>query len=217
MNEKTLSPEYLVAMATLFTVVGYIFNIYVTKFCFLEEESKRTVVDDMKTALMFAGFSFGLSPVLVTLTETVSTDTIYAMTTVMLLANLLFHDYGANAAMVSEALSLNAGIFASVCLASRLHTSWHAFAAVTFSLQIFGLFPAFRRKLKAVFPNSQMILTILLISISSVGLLTVSLGGAILYTSLHIFITLICPAWLISLQPYKNNIYGPWDEAIIKD
>ncbi|KAJ8300125.1 hypothetical protein KUTeg_021644, partial [Tegillarca granosa] len=148
MNEKTLSPEYLVAMATLFTVVGYIFNIYVTKFCFSEEESKRTVVDDMKTALMFAGFSFGLSPVLVTLTETVSTDTIYAMTTVMLLANLLFHDYGANAAMVSEALSLNAGIFASVCLASRLHTSWHAFAAVTFSLQIFGLFPAFRRKLK---------------------------------------------------------------------
>lgn len=53
----------------------------------------------MKTAIMFAGFSFGLSPVLVTLTETVSTDTIYAMTTVMLLANLLFHDYGANAAM----------------------------------------------------------------------------------------------------------------------
>lgn len=58
-----------------------------------------SVVDDMKTAIMFAGFSFGLSPVLVTLTETVSTDTIYAMTTVMLLANLLFHDYGANAAM----------------------------------------------------------------------------------------------------------------------
>lgn len=58
-----------------------------------------TVLDDLKTAVIFTGFSFGLSPVLVSLTETISTDTIYAMTTVMLLANLLFHDYGANAAM----------------------------------------------------------------------------------------------------------------------
>lgn len=53
----------------------------------------------MKTALTFLAFGFGLSPVLMTLTETISTDTIYAMTTCMLLANLLFHDYGANAAM----------------------------------------------------------------------------------------------------------------------
>jgi phosphatidylinositol glycan class C protein len=47
----------------------------------------------VKTAVMFLGVSFVLSPVLVSLTETVSTDTIYAMTTIMLLANLLFHDY----------------------------------------------------------------------------------------------------------------------------
>lgn len=58
-----------------------------------------SVFDDVKTFILFTGFSFGLSPVLVSLTETISTDTIYAMTTIMLLANLLFHDYGANAAM----------------------------------------------------------------------------------------------------------------------
>jgi len=34
-----------------------------------------------------------------TLTESVSTDTIYAMTVFMLLANLLFHDYGTSAAV----------------------------------------------------------------------------------------------------------------------
>ena len=49
---------------------------------------------------------------------------------------------------VSEALSLNAGIFASVCLASRLHTSWHSFAMVTASLVIFGLWPMLRQQLK---------------------------------------------------------------------
>ncbi|PVD21703.1 hypothetical protein C0Q70_17503 [Pomacea canaliculata] len=51
--------------------------------------------DDLKTALMFAGINFVLSPLLVSLTETVSTDTIYTMTTIMLLANLAFHDYTA--------------------------------------------------------------------------------------------------------------------------
>ena len=51
--------------------------------------------DDVKTAVLFLGVSFILSPVLVSLTETISTDTIYSMTTVTLLANLLFHDYTA--------------------------------------------------------------------------------------------------------------------------
>ena len=51
--------------------------------------------DDVKTAVLFLGVSFILSPVLVSLTETISTDTIYAMTTIMLLAHLLFHDYTA--------------------------------------------------------------------------------------------------------------------------
>ena len=53
----------------------------------------------MKTAVIFVGFGFGLSPILMTLTDTISTDTIYAMTVFMLLGNLLFHDYGASAAM----------------------------------------------------------------------------------------------------------------------
>lgn len=49
---------------------------------------------------MFTGFSYCLSPVLASLTETISTDTIYAMTTVMLLANLAFHNYGVQAALL---------------------------------------------------------------------------------------------------------------------
>jgi phosphatidylinositol glycan class C protein len=55
--------------------------------------------EDMKSAGAFLALAFGLSPILMTLTSTISTDTIYAMTVGMLLTNLLFHDYGANAAM----------------------------------------------------------------------------------------------------------------------
>ena len=53
----------------------------------------------MKTVFIFVAFGYGLSPVFMTLTDTISTDTIYAMTAFMLLSNLLFHDYGADAAL----------------------------------------------------------------------------------------------------------------------
>ena len=49
---------------------------------------------------------------------------------------------------VSGVLSLNTGLFASVCLASRLHSSWHSFALVTFAIQVFALWPALRRNLR---------------------------------------------------------------------
>jgi len=49
---------------------------------------------------------------------------------------------------VSGVLSLNAGLFASVCLASRLHTALHSFATVTFAVEMFALWPALRRNLR---------------------------------------------------------------------
>ena len=53
---------------------------------------------------------------------------------------------------VSRSTSLNASIFASVCLASRLPSSWHVFATVILAMQMFALFPSLRRQLK-VFIN----------------------------------------------------------------
>ncbi len=39
-----------------------------------------SVKDDVKSLILFLAFSFGLSPILRTLTDSISTDTIYAMT-----------------------------------------------------------------------------------------------------------------------------------------
>ena len=50
---------------------------------------------------------FGLCPILTSLTVTISSDTIYALSAFMLLINLIFHDYGAsNAAMYVNFFSL---------------------------------------------------------------------------------------------------------------
>ncbi|CAG2236558.1 GPI2 [Mytilus edulis] len=216
MENGWLSPHTLFTITTTLTCIGYLLKVYIDHY-YQDTTSNRTLLDDIKTALVFAGFSYGLSPVLVSLTETISTDTIYAMTAMMLLGNLVFHHYGANAALVSEALSLNAGLFASVCLASRLHTTWHSFSTVTFSIEIFGLWPMLRRNLRKHIPQTQRWLTFLLMIITSMLLWTFSTVAAIFYITLFLFITFICPAWLVSLQPLKNNIHGPWDEAVIEE
>ena len=51
---------------------------------------------------------------------------------------------------VSSAISLNAAIFASVCLASRLPSALHAFVIVFFAVQMFALFPEVRTRCKVV-------------------------------------------------------------------
>ena len=48
----------------------------------------------------------------------------------------------------SEVFSLNAAVFAAVCLASRLSSSLHAFVTVTCSVVLFVLLPQFRRQLQ---------------------------------------------------------------------
>ncbi|XP_076436257.1 phosphatidylinositol N-acetylglucosaminyltransferase subunit C-like [Babylonia areolata] len=216
MEEKWLSPQLLVLVTSLATLALYFVNILVTDNT-LEDRSNRTYVDDVKTAVLFLGISFILSPVLVSLTETISTDTIYAMTTIMLLANLLFHDYTAAPNRVPGALSLSAAMFASVCLASRLHTPWHAFATVTFSFQLFALWPVLRCRLQRYFSiRGQLSMTTTITAATFSALASMTTVGAVLYAVAFLFVTFVCPAWLISLQRFKNNIYGPWDEAEIK-
>ena len=58
-----------------------------------------SVQENFKTLVIFLSFGFFMSPVVFTLTKTISTDTIYAMTTLMMLTHLIFYDYGAETAM----------------------------------------------------------------------------------------------------------------------
>ncbi|XP_002732742.2 phosphatidylinositol N-acetylglucosaminyltransferase subunit C-like [Saccoglossus kowalevskii] len=214
MEEGTLSPQLLFTVGSLMTVFGYLLHDIVDG---RRNRKDRTRMDDMKTICLFLAVSFGLSPILKNLTDSISTDTIYAMTVFMFLGNLLFHDYGTTGAVTSDALSLNAAIFGSVCLASRLPTIWHTFSTIAFAIQVFALWPVLRRTLKRHIPYSQLMMTWLLATVTMVALFTVKTVGAVLFLIGHFSITFLFPFWLIKLQPYKNNIHGPWDEAVIKD
>ncbi|GAB1598170.1 phosphatidylinositol N-acetylglucosaminyltransferase subunit C-like [Argonauta hians] len=213
MDEEKLSPQLLFFVSSLLTLVGYFIKVIIQDKNSMH--NKRTKIDDLKTAVIFVSFSLILCPVLVSLTQTISTDTIYCMSTVMLLSNVLFHDYGPHSAVVSSPLSLNAAIFAAVCLASRLHTPLHAFSIVTFALEIFALWPMLRIELKKKGSICQNTMSIIIGVTASIALWSVSSFGATIFITVHLLINFASPLWLCRLESSKNNIYGPWDEAII--
>jgi phosphatidylinositol glycan class C protein len=173
------------------------------------------VSEYVKPSAIFVSFLVAVSPILKTLTESISTDTIWAMTVGMLLVHLVFFDYGSHGPIVSSSISLNASIFSSVCLASRLPSSLHAFVVVSLAVLVFALFPEFRNRFKdyhtAVFPLTTVAMVVFTVAILS----AISLVGVVFYILGVLSITFLCPLLFVRLQHLKNNIYGPWDEAAI--
>ncbi|EDO32752.1 predicted protein [Nematostella vectensis] len=216
MEQDNLSPSTLLMISSALTLSGYLLYDLMDH-GEAREKSGRTRMDDVKSMLLVLGCVLFFSPVLKNLTDTISTDTIYAMTAVMLGMNLLFHDYGTSAAIVSNSASLNSATFASVCLASRLPTAWHAFVTVIFAMQLFALLPALRQQIKAKLGLLHVLFTCCMVGVSAFLLYPLSLLMASLFVMIILDVTLLCPLWLVKLQDLKNNIHGPWDEAVITE
>ncbi|KAJ9608589.1 glycosylphosphatidylinositol anchor biosynthesis [Knufia peltigerae] len=137
-----------------------------------------------------------------------------------------------------SSLSTNAALMASTVLASRLLTTTAVFSLTLFSIQVFGLFPVFRRHLRHKSFNYHLLLTFALVTMSTCGLglilsksYTHTYGdcGFCLGWIWHVikrctigfaiggfgtaFVMGGCSWWLIGLQRYKNVVIGPWDPA----
>lgn len=211
MNEGTLTPKALALVLLPLSAVGFGVYIFITT----KNERPSVMTNSMKTAAVVLCLTDFLSPILKTLTHTISTDTIYAMSVMMILGHLLFHDYSSNAARISRAVSLNMSLFSSVCLASRLESSEQVFAFVIFALVLFGFWPMLQRALRRHAMQFMSPFTVLLGILSFVLLSFIHIIVSLLFLCVVVFIGLACPMLLMSLQTYKNNIYGPWDEAVI--
>ncbi|XP_038672130.1 phosphatidylinositol N-acetylglucosaminyltransferase subunit C isoform X1 [Scyliorhinus canicula] len=203
MDQDRLSPHRLFTYGLITSLFGYLMFDAIDS-GEGRNHSGRTRWADLKSTVVFVAFTYGFSPVLKTLTESISTDTIYAMSVFMLLGHLIFFDYGATAAIVSSTLSLNMAIFASVCLASRLPSSLHAFATLSLAIE-------------AITPRCYLAVSVVFTLTTVLGVLTVSLTGAVLFALLLLAVAFLCPHYLIKLQSSKDNIHGPWDEAEIKE
>ena len=209
----SLRPDSLALLAGSLASLGYLafYNVRL---------DPRTLVQDLKHVLVFGAFGLGLSPVLHRLTDTVSTDTIYTTSLCMLLLHLLFHNYDPRRRDASSpnALSLNAALFASVCLASRLHSSWDALVLLMISVIAFVLFPMARLGLGSDSPPTLVPALTLGGSAASFGLAYLFSGWIVASAVLGIlvFVTLVAPGLFVRWQNHKDTIHGPWDEAVPK-
>ncbi|CAK3792640.1 phosphatidylinositol N-acetylglucosaminyltransferase subunit C [Lecanosticta acicola] len=175
-----------------------------------------------KSAILIYCSLLGLSPILKSLTLSTSSDSIWALSSWLLGLNIFTFDYGAGPeAKFPASLSTNAALMASTVLASRLPTTTHVFSLTLFSIEVFGLFPVFRRHLRHHSWTGHLWLTTALVILASgglsmtisgrgwgMGILGVVLGGIICCFSMG-----MTSWWLIGLQRYKNEIHGPWDPA----
>ena len=148
------------------------------------------------------------------------------------------HGSSGSAPPFPSSLSTNAALMASTVLASRLPSITHVFSLTVFSIEVFGLFPVFRRHLRHMTWNGHVLLTIFLVMGSSAGM-SIILSTSYTHTYgtrgvfwgwvWHVLIRSMlgmllgglgtslvmggCSWWLISLQRYKNVVIGPWDAA----
>jgi len=172
-----------------------------------------------KSAILIYFALLGLSPILKSLTKSTASDSIWAISFWLMCINVIFFDYGGGVgATFPASLSTNAALMASTVLASRLPSTTHVFSLTLFSIEVFGLFPVFRRYLRHISWRGHLCLTWFLAMGAGAGV-TLSLSGggwkfAILGVVLGCLLTGlamgICSWWLIGLQRYKNSIHGPW-------
>ncbi|KAK8391210.1 hypothetical protein O3P69_017106 [Scylla paramamosain] len=176
-----------------------------------------SVRDDVKVACFYMVLIACASPIIKSLTGSVATDSINASTTFLLLLRLAVHDYGTEVAIVNPTVSHNVGLFASVCLASRLESDLDVFTLMTVAVTFFTLFPSFRR----YFQNQlgyrwSMVVTLVVAVITVSGILLYAPHLLLLFLIALFVCNFLIPLLYVSLQGYKQNIYGPWDEAQIE-
>jgi len=135
----------------------------------------------------------------------------------LFIIHLFTHDYAYMSGLsnsYSAPVSLNAAIFATVLLTSRMPTVSHVYSVICTAIELFALFPIFRHSLKLYLEKLNLAFSWILAFM--VVLLMVPLGTVItlVYVIAILFITFVCPYWLTRIQKYKNTIHGPWDEAV---
>ena len=163
-----------------------------------------------------------LAPVYYTLTRSISSDSIWAVTVLLILHHLFLHDYSGSTISAPGALqnptltsciSLNASVVASVFIASRLPSRLHVFAIMLFSLQVFLFAPLLTYCVKKHSSYLHLCLSFLLMAVTLGFVYTLHRLLLVMMLGLLVFVNVVCPYWLIRIQEYKFQINGPWDEA----
>lgn len=184
--------------------------------------SFQLLLDYLLKVSFFISGLYILAPIYHTLTRSISSDTIWALSVSLLLIHLFLHDYSGytirppgtrNNPTLSNNISLNSSIIASVLIASRLPSRLHVFAVMLFSLQVFLFAPLVTCSIKKYSFKLHLWFSFTLMFMTLSIIYALHLMLFVLLLALLVFISVVCPYWLIQIQEYKFEINGPWDEA----
>lgn len=211
------SANYLLMLNNALLGTIYLFWMFHVRLGKLNPKTRHAKKQVAKAAILLIMTILGLSPVLKTLTEDISTDTICTLTGLLVCVNLMCHNYGEEGDAEPNPVALNAAVFASVMLASRLDSKAQVFGLVSLAIIWFSLFPIARYFINYKwYPKSHLALTLILSILTGIGLYQLHYRLLSAYFGLSAFILVACPLWYFHLQKYKNNIHGPWDEAKVE-
>ena len=176
------------------------------------------VASSLKSCALFAAILHLISPVLRTLTESFSDDTIWALSLVLTAVHLGVHDfsyvnYPHMHPKFTGTLSLNAAIFTAVLLSSRLNSNEEVFAFIFFAIELFAYFPITCHHIKGASIEMHIGVTFLLVSANISLLFPISTTIAWVYVFAMAAITFVLPWIMVQNQKHKDQIQGPWDIA----
>ncbi|KAA0188074.1 Phosphatidylinositol N-acetylglucosaminyltransferase subunit C, partial [Fasciolopsis buskii] len=186
---------------------------------------------ELRTGIFIFVFSFLFAPILHSLLATVSTDTIYALSSLFLMINWIFLDYRTHSEEYmyepgSNTTAISSSLLATLCLASRLPTAHHTFALLQAWTIIFALWPILVQLIRVCLEwKGQLGVTL------SLGLafhlflcpilfyeapIELQVWTCVLSMVALVGLNFAGPWLLMRMQSMKKNIYGPWDEAVIE-
>ena len=243
-------------------------------------QNKEILTSHLKSLILYPFLLLSISPILQTLTNSISSDTLSTMTAFLFLGNVLFYDYkysdigpslanksggevdgtvdnlrrkssmmfipsrrksssrkrgsgddggkgkyiqGSHfpeAALGPNHVSFNCAMSGSICLSSRLLFIHDVFALNVLCILVFVLYAYFLRFLKQngnAFDEKLyygMTIVNCLVDIA-VCYALISPVLALVFGLTVLSIAFISPMCLLYMEQYKNEIHGPWDEAII--
>lgn len=185
-----------------------------------------------KSALIIVFIILVISPVLKSLTRSTSSDSIWALSFILFLANLLFHDYCFNLRQLHHhrfyrpIISTNVSLANGIVLASRLNSTVEVFCFLIFTIQLNILLPFFYHlmrkknfalnlddKMTFLTSHSTHLLVFTQVIISRLTFTYLSARILFFWYLVQAFILFELPAYFLFLQKYKNEIQGPWDSA----
>lgn len=184
----------------------------------------RTKAAGVLSRTIMALVLLAVSPVLRTLTESTTSDSIWALAVVLFALHLTLADYSeGRAKRLSSTLSFNAAISAGVVLASRLDTDGESFTLLVLAVLLFA--PISDRRVGQGEARRGVWGFVGVYGACMIATVWCKGGGeegeegrwwwivAVWVNVVVGFVSVVCPWWIVKAQRWKMEIKGPWDPA----